>query len=85
MRFRQWVRQCIFKQIIRELAQDLYERDKIGIRKAFIDGTFVPAKRGLAMAAHVESARPHEVKPVEQTMDSGFTSYTPDKLIGDKA
>jgi len=37
------------------------------------------------VAAHIESASPHEVKLVEETIDSGFTEYAPDKLIGDKA
>jgi hypothetical protein len=40
---------------------------------------------GLPVAAHVESASPHEVKLVEDTIDSGFTQYAPNKLIGDKA
>ena len=40
---------------------------------------------GLPVAAHVESASPHEVKLVEETIDSGFTRYAPDKLVGDKA
>ena len=40
---------------------------------------------GLPVAAHVESASPHEVKLVEDTIDSSFTEYAPGKLIGDKA
>lgn len=40
---------------------------------------------GLPVAACVESASPHEVKLVEKTIDSSFTPYAPDKLIGDKA
>ena len=40
---------------------------------------------GLPVAAHVESATPHEVKLVEATIDSSFTRYAPDKLVGDKA
>jgi len=40
---------------------------------------------GLPVAAHVESASPHEVKLVEATIDKGFTEYVPDKIIGDKA
>ncbi len=40
---------------------------------------------GLPVAAHVESASPHEVKLIEATIDSSFTQYAPDKLIGDKA
>jgi len=33
----------------------------------------------------VESASPHEVRLVGATIDSGFTRYAPDKLVGDKA
>ena len=40
---------------------------------------------GLPVAAHVESASPHEVKLVGATIDSSFTRYAPDKLVGDKA
>ena len=40
---------------------------------------------GFPVAAHVESASPHEVKLVEATIDSGFTQYAPDRIIGDKA
>jgi len=40
---------------------------------------------GIPVAAHIESASPHEVKLVEATIDSGFTEYAPDKLVGDKA
>jgi transposase len=40
---------------------------------------------GIPVAAHIESASPHEVKLVEATIDSGFTKYAPDRIIGDKA
>jgi transposase len=40
---------------------------------------------GLPIAAHIESASPHEVKLVEPTIDSRFVSKTPRHLIGDKA
>jgi transposase len=40
---------------------------------------------GLPVAAHIESASPHEVKLVEATVDSSFTPDAPDKIIGDKA
>ncbi len=39
---------------------------------------------GFPVVVHIESASPHEVKLVEETIDSGFTEYVPDKLIGDK-
>ena len=40
---------------------------------------------GVPVAVDIESASPHEVKLVEATIDSGFTEYAPNKLIGDKA
>ena len=40
---------------------------------------------GFPVAAYIESASPHEVKLVEETIDSSFTQYAPNKLIGDKA
>ncbi|MCF8068248.1 MAG: IS5 family transposase [Desulfobacterales bacterium] len=40
---------------------------------------------GFPVAACVESASPHEVKLVEKTIDSSFTPYAPEKIIGDKA
>lgn len=39
---------------------------------------------GIPVAANEESA-PHEVKLDENTIDSGFTQYAPEKLIGHKA
>ena len=40
---------------------------------------------GFPVAAHIESANPHEVKLVEDTIDQSFTPYAPEKIIGDKA
>ena len=40
---------------------------------------------GIPVAAHIESASPHEVKLVEATIDSSFTQYAPNCIIGDKA
>ncbi len=40
---------------------------------------------GIPVAAHIESASPHEVKLVEATIDSSFTPYAPDRIVGDKA
>jgi len=50
-RFQQWVRQGVFKRIIHELAEDLYERGGIDIRETFIDGSFAPAKKGALLSA----------------------------------
>jgi transposase len=40
---------------------------------------------GFPVAAHIESASPHEVKLVDKTIDNRFLDKTPDRLIGDKA
>jgi transposase len=45
-RFQEWSRRGVFQQIIRELATDLHERGGLDLREAFIDGSFVPAKKG---------------------------------------
>jgi transposase len=45
-RFQQWTKAGVFRRIIEELAADLQERGGIDIREAFIDGSFVPAKKG---------------------------------------
>ena len=55
--FQQWVRQGVFKRITQELAEDLYERGKIDIREAFIDGTFAPAKKGVLLSARQSAAK----------------------------
>jgi len=56
-RFQQWVRQGVFKRIVLELAEDLYERGGIDIREAFIDGTFSPAKKGVLLSARHDAAK----------------------------
>jgi len=40
---------------------------------------------GFPIAAYIESASPHEVTLVEATIDSCFTPWAPDRLVGDKA
>jgi len=40
---------------------------------------------GFPVAARVASASPHEVTLIEATIDSGFTDWAPDRLIGEKA
>lgn len=42
-------------------------------------------RNGLPIAAHMGSASPHEVKLVDQTLDSRFVEETPEILIGDRA
>ena len=104
----EWVRQGVFQCIVKELAEDLYERGGIDIRETFIDGSFSPAKKrgravgntkrgkgtkimaiadasGFPIAAHIESASPHEVKLVDKTINNRFLDNTPDRMVSDKA
>ena len=45
----------------------------------------VADRSGLPLAVHTNSASPHEVKLVEQTVCERFTDERPEKMIGDKA
>jgi transposase len=54
-RFQQWTKAGVFRRIIEELAVDLQERGGIDLREAFIDGSFVPAKKG-AMRSEGQNA-----------------------------
>jgi transposase len=45
-RFQQWVRSGVMKGILEALALDLTLRGAIDVREAFIDASFVPAKKG---------------------------------------
>ena len=40
---------------------------------------------GLPIAIDATSAQPHEIKLVDQTLDTCFTKYLPEKVIGDRA
>jgi transposase len=45
-RFQQWCRDGTFERVLRALAEDLQERGELDLSESFIDGTFVPAKKG---------------------------------------
>jgi transposase len=45
-RFQQWVRAGVLEQVLLAVAQDLKDRSGLDLRECFIDGTFVPAKKG---------------------------------------
>jgi transposase len=55
--FQTWVRQAVFKQILTELGEDLYQRGGIDIRQTFIDGSFSSAKKGVIVSALQSVAR----------------------------
>ncbi len=56
-RFQEWTERGTFQEILYELAKDLYERGKIDIREAFIDGSFAPAKKGVLLSARRSVAK----------------------------
>lgn len=106
-RFQQWVKTGVLDRMLQALYELLQEAGEIALEEAFIDGTFVPARRGgdgigktkrgkgtkimaivegngLPIALHVESASPHEVTLVQDTLDATFGFDLPEYLIGDK-
>ena len=45
-RFQNWVRSGVMDRVLSTIAQDLKDRGGLDLRECFIDGTFVPAKKG---------------------------------------
>jgi len=45
-RFQNWVRSKVLEGVLLAVAQDLKDRGGLDLRECFIDGTFVPAKKG---------------------------------------
>ena len=45
-RFQEWTRNGTIQRALHALAEDLYDRGKIDLTEAFIDGTFAGAKKG---------------------------------------
>ena len=56
-RYQKWVRNGVLEKILEDLARDLQERGGMDIEQSFIDGTFVPAKRGARGSAKPSGAR----------------------------
>ena len=46
LRFQEWCRHGTLEAILRAFARDLEERAEICVEESFIDGMFVPAKKG---------------------------------------
>jgi len=55
--FQAWVKAGVFVQILNVLAEDLYTRGQIDLAECFIDGTFVPAKKGAPPSAKPSVAK----------------------------
>ena len=56
-RFQQWERSGTMVRILQALAEDLRDRGKIDLSECFIDGTFIPAKKGVWMLGKPSGAR----------------------------
>lgn len=55
--FQRWVDEKRLEKILRALARDLYERGDVDITECFIDGMFVPAKKGAQELAKLSGVR----------------------------
>ena len=55
--FQAWVDAGVFLQILNTLAEDLHTRGQIDLSECFIDGTFVPAKKGMLVSARPNAAK----------------------------
>jgi len=56
-RFQQWCADGTLERIVVTIRRDLYTRGGVEDIEGFIDGTYVPAKRGAQRSASVEQAR----------------------------
>ncbi len=56
-RFQHWVPSGVLRGVLQALAEDLRVRGRFDLREAFIDGTFVPAKRGALVSGKPSGAR----------------------------
>ena len=66
--FQAWVKAGVFVQILNVLAEDLYTRGQIDLAECFIDGTFVPAKKG-------RCRRLNQTRQREQVHGNSWPSY----------
>src|SRR6266542_529605 len=56
-RFQNWVRSGVMERVLLVIAQDLKDRGGLDLRECFIDGTFVPAKKGGAASGRPSAGR----------------------------
>ena len=56
-RFQNWVRSGVLESVLLAMAQDLKDRGGLDLRECFIDGTFVPAKKGGAAAGRPNAGK----------------------------
>ena len=56
-RFQNWVRSGVIEQLLLALAQHLKDAGGLDLKECFVDGTFVPAKKGGAWLGRPSGAR----------------------------
>ncbi len=67
-RFQQWSRNGTIERVLHALAEDLYERGRIDITEAFIDGTFSGAKKGVLPSERPRKARGPRSWPLQTAL-----------------
>jgi transposase len=67
-RFQQWVRSGIMRGVLEALAGDLRLRGRLDVRESFIDGSFVPAKKGDRRSAKQNVAKERRSWPWQTAM-----------------
>jgi len=67
-RFQNWVRSGVMEGVLLSIAQDLKDRGGLDLRECFIDGTFVPAKKGGAAWGRPNEARAARSWPLPTAM-----------------
>ena len=56
-RFQEWTRGGALANVLKALADDLFERGKIDLSECFVDATFASAKKGASASAKPSAAR----------------------------
>ena len=56
-RFQRWREEGFFEELLIALAKDLRDRGELDLEECFIDGTFVPAKKGGSKSGRPSGAR----------------------------
>jgi transposase len=67
-RFQAWCRTGLFEQILEVLAKDLEERGRLERSECFIDGTFVPAKKGAPGWGQPSGAKARKSWPLQTAL-----------------
>lgn len=56
-RFQKWEREGVLDRILHALAKDLYDRGKVDLTEAFIDGSHAGAKKGALLLGKLDVAK----------------------------